>query len=113
MTEETPLNDLKVAELRVLAEQHGIDLGAAKSKADIVATIEASGQVPTLTGTYRVTVARLNVRAEPSRTAPVQTVVDHGTQLHAIGEQDTDGEHWTKVDGGWVLTEHLDQVGEE
>ena len=44
--EATALESLPVAELRKLAEKHGIDLAGAKKKADIIATIQASPDVP-------------------------------------------------------------------
>lgn len=47
--EAVALEDLTVADLKALAEKHDIDLGGATKKADIIAAIEGSGNIPVLT----------------------------------------------------------------
>lgn len=111
-TEATPLEALKVAELRELAEHQGVDLAGAKTKADIIAVIEESGQVPTISGTpYRVTAARLNARLSPSLTAAVASVVDQGATVQVVDVETVDGQEWVRTDTGvWHLAEHLEEV---
>jgi hypothetical protein len=41
-TVEKPLDEMTVAELKEYADQHGIDLGEAKKKAEILAAIQAA-----------------------------------------------------------------------
>lgn len=41
-TAEKPLDEMTVAELKEYADQHGIDLGEAKKKAEILVAIQAA-----------------------------------------------------------------------
>lgn len=45
--QEQPLDGMTVAKLKAYAEAHGIDLGKAKKKAEILAAIEAAQDVST------------------------------------------------------------------
>ena len=58
--------------------------------------------------TYTVAVERgLNLRAEPSKDAPILAILEHGTKVKADTERESpDG--WLAVSGGgYVMTEYL------
>ncbi|MFB5084244.1 stalk domain-containing protein [Symbiobacterium thermophilum] len=95
--------------LRFLSEGLGAEVGYDGATRTVTVVTAPPGQLEVIDGP-------LNVRAEPSTTAPILTTVPVGTRLDIVSEQP--GAEWTQValpggTLGWVANRYTRTVGSE